>query len=72
MPDIFTDLMLEFINTPLFSGFLGSLTLSGQGTAQIHAPALDPGLAGITLCFSYCLNNYFDFVSNPVAVTLAP
>jgi hypothetical protein len=68
--DPFTDVMLTFINSAFFFGFYG--TLSGQGTqgATLYLPPMDPAYVGIVIHFAYCLNNPFDYVSNPIAVEI--
>lgn len=68
--DIFTDLVIGLINSPVFSNFLNVLDNTGQATAQFNAPALPPGYVGTRLYFAYCCNNPFDYVSNPVRVLI--
>jgi hypothetical protein len=70
--DPYTDFMVGLVNTPLFSGFLGSLDAAGESTAQLNAPALPAGFVGVELFYAYCLNSPFDFASNPLAVTIVP
>jgi hypothetical protein len=70
--DPFTELALSLTNTAIFSNFAGSLDASGQGFATLHAPSLPPGSAGWVLYFAYCLNQPFDFASNPVAIEIVP
>ena len=69
--DAFTDLEMNLLNTYIFSNFAGVLDAKGEGSAQLNAPAI-PGGAGLTLCFAYCCNNPFDFVSNPVTIRIVP
>jgi hypothetical protein len=69
--DALTDLMLLFLNTPVCMNFLGTLDISGFATAQLNAPSV-PGLAGFTMHYAYCLNNPFNYVSNPVAIEVVP
>ncbi|MHC4945185.1 MAG: NosD domain-containing protein [Planctomycetota bacterium] len=70
--DWFTDLELLLLGTPLFLDFHGKLDVWGNAAAQLNLPPLPPGTAGITMHYAYCLNNPFDFVSNPVAVEVVP
>lgn len=70
--DLFTDVVFMLLNTSVFSNFMGELSVAGLSEAQMNAPPLPPGSAGITIHFAYCLNNYFDFVSNPVEVEVIP
>lgn len=67
--DLFTDLALSFLNTSVFNQFYGSL-FEGSHGAHISVPPLDPAFIGIVMYFAYCLNNPFDFVSNPIAVEI--
>ncbi|MHC4945048.1 MAG: FG-GAP repeat domain-containing protein [Planctomycetota bacterium] len=69
--DVLTDIVLLMINSPVFSNFLGTLDAAGTAFARLNAPPV-PGLAGFTMHYAYCLNNPFDFVSNPVAIEVVP
>ncbi|MHC4944912.1 MAG: NosD domain-containing protein [Planctomycetota bacterium] len=68
--DWFTDLALSLLGTPIFENFTGQLDEWGNAAAKLNMPPLPPGTAGITMHYAYCLNNPFDFVSNPVAVEI--
>jgi hypothetical protein len=70
--DPFTDIVLSFLNTPVFSGFLGSLDGQGSAGAQINAPALPPSAVGIEMHYAYCLNSPFDFASNHREIEIVP
>jgi hypothetical protein len=71
--DVFTDFVLGNLNTPAFQNFWGNLTWgSSTAWAALDVQKPLPGLAGITLHFAYCLNNPFDFASNPVQVDIIP
>jgi hypothetical protein len=70
--DVFTDFVLHFLNTPVFADFMGQLDASGQAAAQINAPALPPGTAGLVMYYAFALNNPFDFVSNAAQVEVVP
>lgn len=67
--DVFTDINLALLNTPVFMDFYGTLSASGTATAQLNAPPV-PGYAGITLHYAFCLNKPFDYVSNPVMIEI--
>ncbi|MFH2001871.1 MAG: hypothetical protein ABIK28_19465 [Planctomycetota bacterium] len=62
--DIFTDLVLQLLNTPVFAGFLGTLDSSGEAGAQSYAPPLPAAAVGTQLDFAFTMNNPFDFASN--------
>jgi len=70
--DAFTELVLAYLNSPIFKGFLGKLDANGGAEAQLNAPPLDPGYVGVVLHFVCCLNQPFDFVSNPVPIAIEP
>ncbi|MHC4945333.1 MAG: right-handed parallel beta-helix repeat-containing protein [Planctomycetota bacterium] len=70
--DWFTELVLLLLGTPLFLDFHGKLDVWGNAASQLNLPPLPPGTAGITMHYAYCLNNPFDFVSNPVAIEVVP
>ncbi len=62
---------MPLLNTPVFLNFMGTLDASGQATAELNTGGpLPPGSVGIILSFAYCLNNPFDFVSNPINVEI--
>jgi hypothetical protein len=70
--DWFSDLVLLLANTPMFMDFCGELNASGEATAQMNAGPLDPAFVGEVLHFAYVLYAPFDFVSNPVPITIVP
>jgi hypothetical protein len=71
--DLFTNLVILFINTPVFANFLGKLDSSGEKTAQFNVSGpLPPGTAGSKIYFAYCLAFPWDFVSNPVVIEVVP
>ena len=69
--DVFTNLVLMYANTPVFTSFMGSLDAQGGATAQLNAPPV-PAAAGATLAFAFALNKPWDFVSNPVLIEMTP
>jgi len=69
--DLFTSFTVDFIKTPLFMNFLGTLDGSGMAAAQMNLPPV-PGAAGFSLYFAYALNGPWDFVSNNVQVLIVP
>ncbi|MFH1998089.1 MAG: hypothetical protein ABIK28_00345, partial [Planctomycetota bacterium] len=70
--DVFTDLVLAYLNTAIFSDFMGILDASGSATARLDAPALTPSSVGIVMTYAYVMNNPFNFTSNPVDVEIVP
>lgn len=68
--DIFTDIVLQLMNTTLFANFLGTLDTSGEAAAQINAPPLPATTVGTQLDFAYTLRGPYDFVSNPEHVEI--
>jgi hypothetical protein len=70
--DGFTDLVLDYLNSPVFMYFLGTIWGAYKVDTQLNVPPLPPGTAGITMHYAFCLGNPFDFVSNPVAIEIVP
>lgn len=70
--DIFTDLGLLLLNTPVFHQFMGMLDSNGKATSQFNTAGPVPTAAGLTAHFAYALNNKWDFASNAAAVEVVP
>ena len=71
--DVFTDLVLSLVNTPVFSNFLGTLDGTGSSLAKLNIPGpLPPGLVGTLVYFAYALNNPWDFTSNAEYIEIVP
>lgn len=71
--DLFSNIVLGMLNTPVFDNFMGVLDVSGTGSATFDTLGpLSPGTAGLTLSFAYALNKPWDFASNPVDVRIVP
>jgi hypothetical protein len=71
--DIFTyNVLLPLINSPVFSNFMGVLDAQGKSTAQLSwsGPVLPPSAIGIRMCYAFCCNRPYDFVSNPVVIEI--
>lgn len=68
--DSFTDTILLFLNTPVFSNFINILDLNGNNTAQINSPHLPPGYLDSVMYFAFVLNNPFNYVSNTVPIRI--
>ena len=69
--DLFTQIVLSLVNTPVFTNFSGNLDASGAASAQMNIPPVQ-GSAGMTMYYAYALYNPWDFVSNPVAIEIVP
>ncbi|MFH2001212.1 MAG: right-handed parallel beta-helix repeat-containing protein [Planctomycetota bacterium] len=71
--DFVIDFVLTLLNTPFFQNFYGTLDAgTGMAAATLDTFGPVPGSAGIGLSFAFCLNNPFDFVSNPIEVEMRP
>jgi hypothetical protein len=71
--DIFTNLTIQWANSPIFQNFLGQLDSFGNALAVFDTQGpLPSGLAGIALYFAFALNNPWDSVSNPVGIEITP
>ncbi|MHC4446038.1 MAG: S8/S53 family peptidase [Planctomycetota bacterium] len=69
--DQLTNLIINQINSPVFSDFWGTLDGLGTATAQMNLGPI-PGAAGYTMQFAYALSQPWDYVSNPLAVNIGP
>lgn len=71
--DIFTNIVMANINTPVFKSFMGTLNSAGSGAADLDTLGpINPGVVGVSMFFAFALNNPWDFVSNPVEIKIAP
>lgn len=70
--DSFTEFVIAFANTTLFSDFTGALDAEGYGTAKIETDPLPPDTVGLTLHFAYLLLNPCNPASNPIALEIVP
>jgi len=68
--DLFSDLVLAMINTPIFQDFSGTLDTEGRGIAVLDTLGSIPGTAGIRMSFAYGVFPPWDFASNPVMITI--
>ena len=69
--DSLTNIVVNNLNTPAFSGFLGSLDSQGRASATFDTiVALGPIAIGLEVTFAYVLTLPIDFASNPVTVTV--
>ncbi|MEW6746560.1 MAG: right-handed parallel beta-helix repeat-containing protein [Planctomycetota bacterium] len=71
--DVFSNLVIKFLNTPVFQSFSGTLDPSGQAAAVFNTGGpLPPEAVGLALSFAYALNGPWNFVSNPVTIEVVP
>jgi hypothetical protein len=70
--DVFTNLIIDLLNSPIFSNFMGKLDGTGSANAVFDTLGPIPGAAGITMQFAYALNNPWNFASNSVAIDVVP
>jgi hypothetical protein len=68
--DWFTEFVMANLNTFIFMDFLGTTDIHGQFSCTFNCPPLPPIAIGLNLYFAYTLYNPFDFVSNPVKLTI--
>ena len=69
--DNFTNVIINMVNSSVFTNFQGKLDGQGNGTAQLNLPPV-PGTAGLTMYYAFALNNPWDFASNPVPIEIVP
>lgn len=71
--DALTNLVLANLNTPLFSGFLGTLDGNGEATAAFNpGPLSDPAVVGLTIHFAWITLVPVDYASNAVGLLFVP
>jgi len=68
--DWFSDLEMTLLDSRIFKNFFGHLDALGHGGAQLNVPPMPSGSTGIDFYYAYCCIDPFDFVSNPVIVTV--
>jgi hypothetical protein len=69
--DLFTNTVIAMLNGPVFSEFLGQLSVEGTAEAILNLPPVS-GATGLTMHFAYALNGPWDFASNAVGIDLVP
>lgn len=70
--DAMTDMLLNFVNTPLLVDFHGQLDAEGKANAQLNIGPLPPGTVGMSAYFAFTCNNPFDLASHSVEVVVIP
>jgi len=72
--DIFTDMVMELCNTPVFVNFMGVLDWNGKASAKIDTLGPLPGsMADVRMSFAYACpykSGYGWFASNPVTIVV--
>ena len=70
MLDHFSINLAQLINSQILLNFYGTLDNNGCGRSQMKINKLRPEFIGLNLYFAFCLNYPFDYVSNPVVITI--
>jgi hypothetical protein len=70
--DSFTNMVLAFLNTPIFDQFMGTLAVGGEASATFNTLGPVYGMGDLTLSFAFALNKPWDFVSNPINILVVP
>ncbi|HYC76056.1 MAG TPA: hypothetical protein VEI02_00380, partial [Planctomycetota bacterium] len=69
--DFLTLTVLQYANTPLFDGVVGTTGLFGEATATINLPALNV-VGPVATDWAFLLLSPEDFASNPAPIILTP
>jgi len=69
--DIFTNIVFQYMNTPIFDKFLGTLDAQGMATATLDVP-IATGAAGLKMHFAFALNKPWNFASTTAYVEIVP
>jgi len=69
--DFFSDIVMSYLNSSIFTNFASTLDANGEATAQLNVPPI-PGSAGLIMHYAFCCNAPFDYVSNPVEIEVIP
>lgn len=70
--DIFTNIALNLLNTPIFKDFAGVLNSAGKATAVFNTMGPAPTAIGLNISFAYALDNPWDYASNGVNIEITP
>jgi len=71
--DLFTNLVLAYLNTPLFDKFTGIVDATGQASATFTAGSpLPPNAIGLKMNFAFAVKDNPWLASNAVEVTIVP
>jgi hypothetical protein len=69
--DLFSNLVMNLLNTGIFFNFMGSLNGNGDAFAIFNMGPV-PGAAGLKITYAYALASPWDFASNAVEITIVP
>jgi len=70
--DLFSSILIEFRDLPVFEKFSGALNPEGMAEAKLKIPkSLFSNLVGTSMWFSFVLTSPIDFASNPVRIDIA-
>ena len=69
--DLFTDFILNRLNTPTFTDFWGTLDGTGKAVARLNSPPV-PGLIGTSAHFAFATAFPWDFASNAAEIEIVP
>jgi len=69
--DIFTNMVITFVNQPSFVNFMGKLDSQGKGSATLALGPV-PGAAGVVMNFAYALAKPWNATSNTFSVEIVP
>ena len=72
VPDDVTTFVYQSMNGPIFQNFSGTLSGTGQATAQLVLPNIGPIPGPITVYFAFVTNTAPMFTSRPIAITITP
>jgi len=70
--DIFTYVVVDWLNSQIFQNFYGALDFNGKSIAVFDTMNPIPGALGLTINFAYACNKPWDFASNPVTIEIVP
>ena len=71
--DVFTNVALQLVNTPMFKDFTGILAANGRGKATLDLSfPLPPAAVGMVMHFAMAVSDPFDYVTNATGVEITP
>jgi len=70
--DWFTDYILARLNTAIFQDFWGNLDASGQASASLNVPPIQPTWVGKIMHYAFATRTPWDYASNAAAIEILP